>query len=146
MLEESRRQQGLEEGDFFDDEAEMEDDFEKGNGPKRFRYGELAIATESFSDERKLGEGGFGLVYRGFLKEPGLDVAIKRSDAVRGAQGRQAQQRDAGRGLQRQARRLRARQIGRPRPGLGLAHDRARRDDGVHGPRVHDHRHRLRRL
>jgi serine/threonine protein kinase len=77
-LEESRRQQELEEGDFFDDEAEMEDDFEKGTGPKQFRYGELAIATDNFADERKLGEGGFGSVYRGFLKEPGLDAAIKR--------------------------------------------------------------------
>uniref|UniRef100_A0A0E0MPF2 Protein kinase domain-containing protein n=1 Tax=Oryza punctata TaxID=4537 RepID=A0A0E0MPF2_ORYPU len=41
-------------------EATMEDDdFEKGTGPKRFRYGELAIATDNFSDEHKLGEGGF---------------------------------------------------------------------------------------
>uniref|UniRef100_A0A0E0FE08 Protein kinase domain-containing protein n=1 Tax=Oryza meridionalis TaxID=40149 RepID=A0A0E0FE08_9ORYZ len=65
----------MDEGDFFDDEA---DDFEKGTGPKRFHYGELAIATDDFSDEHKLGEGGFGSVYRGFLKELNLDVAIKR--------------------------------------------------------------------
>ncbi|KAG2622068.1 hypothetical protein PVAP13_3NG288241 [Panicum virgatum] len=68
----------LEEGDFLDDEPEMQDDFEKGTGPKRFRYGELAIATDDFSDDHKLGEGGFGSVYRGFLKEMGLEVAIKR--------------------------------------------------------------------
>ncbi|CAN6334919.1 unnamed protein product [Urochloa humidicola] len=56
----------------------MEDEFERGTGPKRFRYGELAIATDNFSDGQKLGEGGFGSVYRGFLKEMNLHVAIKR--------------------------------------------------------------------
>jgi serine/threonine protein kinase len=72
------REQELGEGVFFDEEPEMEDDFEKGTGPKRFRYDELAIATDNFSDTQKLGEGGFGSVYRGFLKEMGLHVAIKR--------------------------------------------------------------------
>ncbi|KAF8655548.1 hypothetical protein HU200_061094 [Digitaria exilis] len=68
----------LEEGGFFDDEPAMEDEFEKGTGPKRFRYGELAIATDNFSDTHKLGEGGFGSVYIGFLKEMNTHVAIKR--------------------------------------------------------------------
>ncbi|EEC70587.1 hypothetical protein OsI_01795 [Oryza sativa Indica Group] len=72
------RELEMDDGDFFDDEAAMEDDFEKGTGPKRFRYGELAIATDDFSDEHKLGEGGFGSVYRGFLTELNLDVAIKK--------------------------------------------------------------------
>ncbi|KAM0926793.1 hypothetical protein ACQ4PT_002994 [Festuca glaucescens] len=77
ILEEEREQQ-LEEGSFFDgDDPAMEDDFERGTGPKRFRYGELAIATDNFSDEKKLGEGGFGSVYRGHLKESNLEVAIK---------------------------------------------------------------------
>ncbi|PVH63199.1 hypothetical protein PAHAL_3G491600 [Panicum hallii] len=56
----------------------MEDEFEKGTWPKQFRYDELAIATDNFSDRRKLGEGGFGSVYRGFLREMNLHVAIKR--------------------------------------------------------------------
>ena len=56
----------------------MEDEFEKGTGPKRFRYGELVLATDNFSDRQKLGEGGFGSVYRGFLREMNLHVAIKR--------------------------------------------------------------------
>jgi serine/threonine protein kinase len=56
----------------------MEDDFEKGTGPRRFRYRELSSATDNFSEERKLGEGGFGSVYRGFLRESNLEVAIKR--------------------------------------------------------------------
>uniref|UniRef100_A0ACD6A243 Uncharacterized protein n=1 Tax=Avena sativa TaxID=4498 RepID=A0ACD6A243_AVESA len=73
------REQQLEEGSFFDGgDPAMEDDFERGTGPKRFRYGELAIATDNFSDEKKLGEGGFGSVYRGHLKDMNLEVAIKR--------------------------------------------------------------------
>ncbi|KAF0889361.1 hypothetical protein E2562_023661 [Oryza meyeriana var. granulata] len=73
-----RTKEQMYEDDFFDDEAAMEDDFEKGTGPKRFRYAELAIATDNFSDEHKLGEGGFGSVYRGFLKEMNQHVAIKK--------------------------------------------------------------------
>ncbi|KAK3140198.1 hypothetical protein QOZ80_5AG0397440 [Eleusine coracana subsp. coracana] len=72
------RQQELKEGTMFDDEPGMEDEFEKGTGPKRFRYIELTTATDNFSDEHKLGEGGFGSVYRGFLTEMSLAVAIKR--------------------------------------------------------------------
>ncbi|OEL36835.1 L-type lectin-domain containing receptor kinase IX.1 [Dichanthelium oligosanthes] len=72
ILEEAMEQE-LENGGFCDDE-----EFEKRTGPKRFRYGELAIATDNFADDRKLGEGGFGSVYRGFLKEMNLEVAIKR--------------------------------------------------------------------
>ncbi|WVZ91183.1 hypothetical protein U9M48_037387 [Paspalum notatum var. saurae] len=74
---EAAKERELEEG-AFDDESEMEDEFEKGTGPKRFRYGELAIATDNFSDAQKLGEGGFGSVYIGYLKEMDLHVAIKR--------------------------------------------------------------------
>ncbi|CAL5092475.1 unnamed protein product [Urochloa decumbens] len=77
LIEEARENE-LEQGDFFDDEPEMEDEFEKGTGPKRFRYGDLAMATDNFSDDHKLGEGGFGSVYRGFLKDMDLHVAIKR--------------------------------------------------------------------
>lgn len=38
----------------------------------------MAAATQNFAEERKLGQGGFGAVYRGHLKELGLEVAIKR--------------------------------------------------------------------
>ncbi|KAK3009284.1 hypothetical protein RJ639_014327 [Escallonia herrerae] len=66
------------------DEAEygfdevMNDEFEKGTGPKRFSYKELARATNNFGQQEKLGEGGFGGVYRGFFKESKSYVAIKR--------------------------------------------------------------------
>ncbi|WOK91836.1 hypothetical protein Cni_G00527 [Canna indica] len=59
----------------IDDDA-MDDQFERERGPKRFPYEELAAATRGFSEDGKLGEGGFGSVYRGKLNE--VDVAIKR--------------------------------------------------------------------
>ncbi|XP_052139094.1 probable L-type lectin-domain containing receptor kinase S.7 [Oryza glaberrima] len=55
----------------IEDELELE-----AAGPRRFHYDELAAATASFSDDRRLGSGGFGSVYRGFLN--GGDVAVKR--------------------------------------------------------------------
>ncbi|KAL6658163.1 hypothetical protein ACP70R_003749 [Stipagrostis hirtigluma subsp. patula] len=58
------------------DEQSNEDDMEAG--PKRFAYTVLANATGNFSDDQKLGEGGFGSVYRGLLTEMNLSVAIKR--------------------------------------------------------------------
>ncbi|KAJ3685107.1 hypothetical protein LUZ61_014271 [Rhynchospora tenuis] len=56
----------------------MDDEFEKGRGPKRFQYNELAAATKDFAETEKLGEGGFGSVYRGILGDHGVHVAIKR--------------------------------------------------------------------
>ncbi|RZC87272.1 hypothetical protein C5167_029822 [Papaver somniferum] len=53
-------------------------DFERGAGPKRFLLRELVSATNNFSQERKLGEGGFGGVYRGFINEMDLAIAVKK--------------------------------------------------------------------
>ncbi|EAY92908.1 hypothetical protein OsI_14712 [Oryza sativa Indica Group] len=53
--------------------------FEKGtNGFRRFEYSDLAAATGHFSNSRKLGQGAFGVVYRGFLKRLGREVAVKK--------------------------------------------------------------------
>ncbi|GKE13119.1 cold-responsive protein kinase 1-like protein [Tanacetum coccineum] len=41
-----------------------------------YTYKDLQIATQYFSPESKIGEGGFGSVYKGTLKD-GLVVAIK---------------------------------------------------------------------
>ncbi|KAJ0007250.1 hypothetical protein Pint_29454 [Pistacia integerrima] len=56
----------------------MDDEIEMGTGPKRFSYKELAGATNNFNDEHKLGEGGFGGVYKGFLRESNSYIAVKR--------------------------------------------------------------------
>ncbi|RWR77344.1 L-type lectin-domain-containing protein [Cinnamomum micranthum f. kanehirae] len=75
-LKRKRYRRRNEEGVAFD--VEMNDVFERGTGPKRFSYRELLLATRNFSEDGKLGEGGFGGVYRGFLGEMNLDVAVKR--------------------------------------------------------------------
>ncbi|XP_066398417.1 L-type lectin-domain containing receptor kinase IX.1-like [Miscanthus floridulus] len=59
-------------------DEDMEGKFRNGAGPKGFSYGVLAAATSNFSDDQKLGEGGFGSVYKGFLDQLNLHVAIKR--------------------------------------------------------------------
>jgi len=59
-------------------DQDMEGQFRNRAGPKGFSYDVLAAATGNFSDDQKLGEGGFGSVYRGFLDQLDLYVAIKR--------------------------------------------------------------------
>ena len=44
-------------------------------GPTLFEYRDLEAATEKFS--KKLGEGNFGVVYRGHIKKLRCDVAVK---------------------------------------------------------------------
>ncbi|XP_062177362.1 L-type lectin-domain containing receptor kinase IX.1-like isoform X2 [Alnus glutinosa] len=56
----------------------MDDEFQRETGPKRFSFKELAHATNNFNDEEKLGQGGFGGVYRGFLRGSNSFVAVKR--------------------------------------------------------------------
>ncbi|KAL6227603.1 hypothetical protein ACLB2K_001560 [Fragaria x ananassa] len=56
----------------------MNEDLERGAGPRRFSYTDLATATNNFSNERKLGEGGFGAVYRGYLADLDTIVAVKK--------------------------------------------------------------------
>ncbi|KAI8536576.1 hypothetical protein RHMOL_Rhmol10G0268200 [Rhododendron molle] len=46
-------------------------------GPKTFSYKDLKSATNNFSNETKLGEGGFGDVFKGTLKN-GSIVAVKK--------------------------------------------------------------------
>ncbi|XP_028800651.1 cysteine-rich receptor-like protein kinase 3 [Neltuma alba] len=49
----------------------------KLKGPINFTYSELKFATKNFSAENKLGEGGFGAVYKGTLKNGNI-VAVKK--------------------------------------------------------------------
>ncbi|KAJ9705539.1 hypothetical protein PVL29_003541 [Vitis rotundifolia] len=73
-----KRNTGRDQGDGGDSDLAMDEDFEKGTGPRKFSFNELALATTNFSEGEKLGEGGFGGVYRGFLGELNSYVAIKR--------------------------------------------------------------------
>ncbi|KAJ4836294.1 hypothetical protein Tsubulata_008026, partial [Turnera subulata] len=61
-----------------DFDISMEDEFQRGTGPKRFTYRELSRATNNFVDSGKLGEGGFGGVYKGLLNESNTEVAVKK--------------------------------------------------------------------
>lgn len=65
-----------EENDLKDES--MHEYFTRGTGPKRFNYKELALATNNFSEEGKLGQGGFGEVYKGFLTSLNMEVAVKK--------------------------------------------------------------------
>ncbi|CAA2992463.1 serine threonine- kinase CDL1-like [Olea europaea subsp. europaea] len=51
-----------------------------------FNFRELASATESFNPELLIGEGGFGRVYKGHLKNTNQTVAVKQLDK-NGVQG-----------------------------------------------------------
>ncbi|KAK4254005.1 hypothetical protein QN277_009441 [Acacia crassicarpa] len=49
----------------------------KGSDLTLFNLSEIIVATENFSDTNKLGQGGFGSVYKGLLQN-GMTIAVKR--------------------------------------------------------------------
>ncbi|KAL4554618.1 hypothetical protein LXL04_037215 [Taraxacum kok-saghyz] len=66
--------------------AEFEDELSEVQNLKLYSYKELKCATDDFSPANKIGEGGFGPVYRGKLRH-GKDAAIKvlSADSKQGA-------------------------------------------------------------
>ncbi|KAL6145252.1 hypothetical protein ACLB2K_055940 [Fragaria x ananassa] len=53
-------------------------DLERLALPRRFAYRELVVATIGFANDRRLGQGGSGDVYRGVIPDLGCVVAVKR--------------------------------------------------------------------
>ncbi|WOG82678.1 hypothetical protein DCAR_0101844 [Daucus carota subsp. sativus] len=76
ILRKKKREE--DEDDILVEDDSMDGEFEKGIGPKRFSYNALAQATNNFALKDKLGEGGFGGVYKGFSEELNCYVAVKR--------------------------------------------------------------------
>ncbi|KAL6651273.1 hypothetical protein ACP70R_010198 [Stipagrostis hirtigluma subsp. patula] len=62
------------------------------HGPVKFKLRELKNATANFSAARKLGRGGFGTVYLGYLKRMGMEVAVKRVSTSGGNSNRGEQE------------------------------------------------------
>ncbi|KAI4383466.1 hypothetical protein MLD38_009300 [Melastoma candidum] len=56
----------------------INEDLERQAGPRRYAYKDLASATNNFSSERKLGEGGFGSVYKGYLLDLDIPITVKK--------------------------------------------------------------------
>ncbi|TMW82868.1 hypothetical protein EJD97_004339 [Solanum chilense] len=59
-------------------DGSMTNEFQRSTGPKKFLYSELVRCTNNFSREEMLGQGGFGGVYKGYLRESDSYVAVKR--------------------------------------------------------------------
>jgi hypothetical protein len=65
----------------------MDEEFQMGAGPKKISYQELLDATNNFEETLKLGQGGFGGVYKGYFKETDSVAAIKRGISANARQG-----------------------------------------------------------
>uniref|UniRef100_A0A0E0K2W0 non-specific serine/threonine protein kinase n=1 Tax=Oryza punctata TaxID=4537 RepID=A0A0E0K2W0_ORYPU len=63
--------------------AELKEDWEVAFGPHLFSYKDLFRATNGFSDERLLGFGGFGRVYKEVLPVSRVEIAVKVSQESR---------------------------------------------------------------
>ncbi|KAK1417740.1 hypothetical protein QVD17_26874 [Tagetes erecta] len=67
----------------FRDSGDVERDDRKGSDTIVFNFYAIVTATNGFSDENKLGRGGFGPVYKGKLSD-GREIAIKRLSRTSG--------------------------------------------------------------
>ncbi|KAF8010572.1 hypothetical protein BT93_J1264 [Corymbia citriodora subsp. variegata] len=62
----------------LDEMDNIDDDFRERAGPRKISYHELSLATNNFDEKGKLGEGGFGGVYKGRFRESNTYLAVKR--------------------------------------------------------------------
>ncbi|TYJ25972.1 hypothetical protein E1A91_A07G086200v1 [Gossypium mustelinum] len=46
--------------------------------PREFKFRDLKRATNNFDDKHKLGQGGFGVVFKGLLQKENLEIAVKK--------------------------------------------------------------------
>ncbi|XP_071733755.1 G-type lectin S-receptor-like serine/threonine-protein kinase At1g67520 [Rutidosis leptorrhynchoides] len=67
----------------FKDIHQLENNGGKGNDLLLFSFASIMTATNDFADENKLGQGGFGPVYKGKLSD-GREIAIKRLSRTSG--------------------------------------------------------------
>ncbi|KAK6929068.1 Protein kinase domain [Dillenia turbinata] len=84
--EKRRRDEFLHElvpADKYDNGSELEDGGNEGHNLRFFSYASIMAATKNFSGVNKLGEGGFGPVYKGKLID-GREVAVKKLSKTSG--------------------------------------------------------------
>ncbi|MED6142828.1 hypothetical protein PIB30_001027 [Stylosanthes scabra] len=65
-------------GEYYSGQCSVEFDLDRATFPRRFDYKELVAATDGFADDKRLGQGGSGEVYKGVLSYLGRVVAVKR--------------------------------------------------------------------
>ncbi|ERN07988.1 hypothetical protein AMTRI_Chr08g203530 [Amborella trichopoda] len=58
-------------------DEEIVEEWELEYGPHRFSYKELCDSTKNFREDRLVGSGGFGKVYRGVMPDSGMQIAVK---------------------------------------------------------------------
>nr|XP_043630709.1 G-type lectin S-receptor-like serine/threonine-protein kinase CES101 [Erigeron canadensis] len=67
----------------FNDASDLDSDRRKGSDLVVFSFASIVTATDDFSSENKLGQGGFGPVYKGILSDH-REIAIKRLSRTSG--------------------------------------------------------------
>ncbi|RWW87816.1 hypothetical protein BHE74_00003340 [Ensete ventricosum] len=69
-------------------EAEKKNDFEALSHTslsyRKYTIEEIEVATDHYAQDRKIGEGGYGPVYRGYLDHTPVAIKVLRADAAQG--------------------------------------------------------------
>ncbi|XP_059460240.1 L-type lectin-domain containing receptor kinase IX.1-like [Corylus avellana] len=73
-----RRNRNHRHGNDADSDSSISTNLERGALPRKFSYLELVAGTNGFANDRRLGQGGSGQVYKGSLRGLGRPVAVKR--------------------------------------------------------------------